>query len=69
MFILGSTHLDNTYFCTGFSTSESSDSRVLPLSFLASTLNGKDRIAEVRTNMAVCQQTNAILVFHINFLS
>ena len=55
------THLDNIYFCTEFSTSESNNSKVQALSFLANNLYGKHRIAEIRTNMADCPQTDAML--------
>ena len=64
-FVQKFTLLDNIYFCTGFSTSESNSSGVLASSFLANNLYNKHRITEIRTNMADCPQTDATDVVDI----
>ena len=55
-------HLDSVYICTRyFFRSESNNSGILALSFLDNNLYGTHRIAEIRTNMADCLQSDAML--------
>ena len=68
------TQLNNSYFCTRFSTGESNNSRMLPLSFLANNLYSDNREAEIRKkladfhNLTPCCKHWDMIMFYISIL-